>query len=201
MENRAPPPGKRRSEWAQFLESAAAQWTKEKLRIPIARNVGGGRKNKWTPDEDHTLGCAVGQFGENSWRKVAIVVPGRTSKQCRERWLAQLSPSLVRDEWSANEDLVLVEKQRELGNQWVKIKEFLPGRSPVAVKNRWTWLCRRDVPNHTSEFQQIVEAKNRAQSNKLEDQMPDFGECCFDRDDFSFPQFNFNGNTEVPGFA
>jgi hypothetical protein len=96
---------------------------------------------------------------------------------------------------------LLVEKQQELGNQWMKIKKFLPGRSPVVVKNRWTWLCRRDVLNHTSEFEQIVEAKNGVQSNKFEDLMPDFGDCYFDRDDLGFQQFHFGGNAEVLGFA
>jgi hypothetical protein len=52
-----------------------------------------------------------------------------------------------------------------------------------------------------SEFEPIVEAKNRGQFNKLEDQMPDFGDCCFDRDDLVFQQFHFGGNAEVPGFA
>jgi hypothetical protein len=71
---KAPRRAKRQSEWTQFLESAATQWTKEKARIPTAWNVGGGRKNKWTTDEDHRLECAVAQFGEDSWRKVAILV-------------------------------------------------------------------------------------------------------------------------------
>jgi hypothetical protein len=160
-----------------------------------------GGKNKWTTGEDYALEWAVAQFGEDSWRRVGILVPERTSKQCRERWLAQLSPSLARDEWSANEDLVLVEKQRELGNQWAKVKESLSGRSLVAVKNRWTWLCRRDIPNRTSEFEQIVETKNKAQASRFDDQVAGFGDCCFDRDDLGFPQFHFGGNAELPGFA
>jgi hypothetical protein len=58
----------------KFLESAATQWTIEKARIPTARNGGGGQKNKWTTDEDHTLECAVTHLGEDSWPKVAILV-------------------------------------------------------------------------------------------------------------------------------
>jgi hypothetical protein len=54
---------------------------------------------------------------------------------------------------------VLVEKQRELGNQWVKIKAMLPHRSLVAVKSRWNWLCRRDVPNHGREFAAMVKSR------------------------------------------
>jgi uncharacterized protein YpbB len=80
----------------KFLESAATQWTKEKARIPTARNVGGGRKNKWTTDEDHTLECAVAQFGEDSWRKVAIVVRRKVTKDHIETFCQRRREALRR---------------------------------------------------------------------------------------------------------
>jgi hypothetical protein len=170
--------------------------------MQVSRNVGGARKNKWSPEEDEVLERGLIQFGKENWPKVAMLLPGRTNKQCRERWLAQLSPGLVRWDWTASEDLILVEKQREIGNQWAKIKLFLPGRSPVAVKNRWTWLCRRDIPNHSSEFEGIVSANNQRQEEKLDElPMPEFGDKSFDRDEFRFPQFNVVTETGVPGFV
>jgi hypothetical protein len=193
---------KRKSEWAQFLNSHSSQWSNDKPRMQAAWNVGGGRKKKWTAEEDEVLERAVGQFAEDNWRKVAILVPGRTSKQCRERWLAKLSPGLVRGDWTAREELILVEKQREIGNQWAKINAFLPGRSPVAVKNRWTWLCRRDVPDHSSEFEVIVRASSQRQEEKPEElAVPEFGDSYFDRDEFGFPQFHFGLEADMPGFA
>jgi hypothetical protein len=148
-----------RSEWEQVVESASSQWLKDRPHIPIARNVGGTRKNKWTPIEDQMLDAAVVQFGQDNWRRVALLVPGRSSKQCRERWMGHMAPDNTKEEWSAQEDMLLVEKQGQMGNQWAKIKEFLPGRSLIAVKNRWNWLCRRDIPNHSQEFGEIVKAQ------------------------------------------
>jgi hypothetical protein len=147
-----------RSEWEEFLDVTASEWLKDRPRIPIARNVGGGRKQKWTPMEDAALRVAVAQFGSEDWRNVALLVPGRSSKQCHERWIGHLAPENTTRAWSADEDRILVKNQVLLGNHWAKIKTLLPGRSMIAVKNRWNWLRRRDVPNHSDEFQAIAES-------------------------------------------
>jgi hypothetical protein len=72
----------------------------------------------------------------------------------------------------------------------------------VAVKKGWTWLCVRDVPNHSSEFEVIVRASSRGQEEKPEElAVPEFGESYFDRDEFGFPQFHFGLEAEMAGFA
>jgi hypothetical protein len=128
----------------------------DRPNITVARNVGGARKNKWTPDEDCRLHHVIARFGTSNWQRISLLIPGRTGKQCRERWIAHLSPEVVREDWSPAEDIVLVQKQSEFGNHWAKIKAFLPGRSVVAAKNRWLWLCRRNVPKHSGEFEVIA---------------------------------------------
>jgi hypothetical protein len=117
-----------------------------------------------------------------------------------------LSPVLVRDDWRPGEDLVLVEKQWAIGNQWAKINAFLPVKSRVAVKNGWTWLCRWDVPNHSSEFEVIVRASSRGHEEEPEEEpeelaVPEFGESYFDRDEFGFSQFHFGLEADLAGFA
>jgi hypothetical protein len=67
-----------------------------------------------------------------------------------------MAPGNLSEDWSPEEDMTLVAKQAEFGNHWAKIKAFLPGRSSVSVKNRWNWLCRRDIPNHSAEFEELV---------------------------------------------
>ena len=69
-------------------------------------------------------------------------MPGRSCKQCRERWTSQLDSSLSRENWTPDEDAVLVAQQRQVGNCWSRIAQFLPKRYANAVKNRWSWLTR-----------------------------------------------------------
>jgi myb proto-oncogene protein len=98
------------------------------------------------------------RVGPENWRCAASIVPGRTAKQCRERWVAHWAPENATEEWSPEEDLHLLENQAAMGNQWAKIKTALPGRSTVAVRNRWIWLCRRDIPRHTAELGELAKA-------------------------------------------
>lgn len=111
------------------------------------------RKIKWTEEEDRLLTESVKKIGERKWRLVAEAVPGRDAKQCRERWLGMISPKIDSRPFDPDEDRLLIEKQQELGNKWTLIGEFLPGRSPTMLKNRWNWLRRRrfevkDDPEH-----------------------------------------------------
>jgi hypothetical protein len=100
------------------------------------------RKTKWTPDEDERLIASVCHFGTGNWTSVAQGVPGRKGKQCRERWVNQISPNLSREVWTAQEDAMLLQQHSFHGNAWSRISQFLPGRSSNSVKNRWAWLTR-----------------------------------------------------------
>jgi hypothetical protein len=174
---------------------------KDKPRAPISRNVGGSRKKKWTRQEDLSLDLAVRRLGTDSWRHVALLVTGRSSKQCRERWLAHFSPDIVREGWTPDEDLIILEKQRELGNQWVKIKAFLPRRSLVAVKNRWNWLCRRDIPNHSVEFRKMVRSHGKVEDEGADVMLwPWADDSPNGLDEFDISQFPFRGEVDIPVF-
>lgn len=101
-------------------------------------------KMKWTLDEDEILRVAVKKFNCKNWKKIASEIPGRTSKQCLERWYGKLNPDLLDTEFSKEEDEILVRNQKIFGNKWSKISHFLPGRSTISVRNRWDLLKRHE---------------------------------------------------------
>lgn len=106
-------------------------------------------KTRWSSTEDDTLREAVASYpfakGAQSvdWKEVSVIC-GRTTKQCRERWVNVLDPSIRRTPWSREEILALFEAQRELGNKWSTIAARLPGRPETAVKNVFHAAVRRE---------------------------------------------------------
>jgi hypothetical protein len=100
-------------------------------------------KAKWSADEDEVLCHQVAQSGPANWNVIAIALPGRTGKQCRERWMSKLCPDFVADPWTPQEDAVLIRLQAENGNLWSRFRGSLPGRSITAIKNRWVSVKRR----------------------------------------------------------
>lgn len=92
---------------------------------------------KWTQDEDQKLSNLVSTYGPKNWKQIAKYFSIRSGKQCRERYLFQLDPTIMKGPWSAEEDNILIEKQKEFGNQWTKIVPFLEGRTSISIKNRY----------------------------------------------------------------
>jgi hypothetical protein len=102
-------------------------------------------KAKWSADEDQVLLGLIQERGAHHWNQIAESVPGRTGKQCRERWLSKLSPDCTAVSWTAEEDDILISCQQAHGNQWSTFRTQLPNRSLVQIKNRWVSLTRRGL--------------------------------------------------------
>lgn len=98
-------------------------------------------KGKWTDEEDDRLRTAVLE-GFDHWGKVAEKMPGRTAKQCRERWTNYLDPTLLKTPFTPPEDDLLVRLQAEMGNKWAAISRQLPGRTENSVKLRFNALMK-----------------------------------------------------------
>lgn len=101
-------------------------------------------RRKFTDKEDIILKSAVKIFGTSNWKIIASMVPGRTPRQCRDRYTNYLAPGLVRLEWSEEEDKLLAEKYIMFGPQWTKIRQYFPTRSANDIKNRYNYtVCRK----------------------------------------------------------
>jgi hypothetical protein len=101
------------------------------------------RAGHWTADEYKMLKDAVLAHGAKSWKKVATLVPGRTKKQCRNRWYetqpCNIDPATARTgKWLADEDkkLKYVVTMHD-GKSWEKVAAMIPGRTLVQCRNRW----------------------------------------------------------------
>ncbi|CAM9426081.1 unnamed protein product, partial [Laminaria digitata] len=65
-------------------------------------------------------------------------MPGRTAKQCRERYNNHVDPAIKKDKiWTAEEDALVMQLHAEHHNQFAKIARRIPGRCYDDVKNRY----------------------------------------------------------------
>lgn len=60
----------------------------------------------------------------------------RTGKQCRERYVNNIDPALLKGNWHPNEDARLIQAAYTFGRAWSIIKSAFPGRSDNDCKNR-----------------------------------------------------------------
>jgi hypothetical protein len=100
-------------------------------------------KRRFSDEEDEAIRQHVELFGTDAWHKIVKDLPNRTPRQCRERWRHYLAPGLTGARWTYDEDAVLINHYHQLGSKWSIIRNYLPGRSDVTIKNRWAVLNRK----------------------------------------------------------
>ncbi|CAG9322332.1 unnamed protein product [Blepharisma stoltei] len=107
-------------------------------------------KGPWQPYEDVTLREWVKYEGPTGWSRCSLWIPGRSGKQCRERWSTMLNPGLIKRNWTREEESILFEMYKKYGKQWSLIAKSLPGRSVDSVRKH-IWENKKKLQNQPPE--------------------------------------------------
>ncbi|CAM0944350.1 unnamed protein product [Alopecurus aequalis] len=114
-------------------------------RQPCCEKVG-LKKGPWTAEEDQKLVAFLLSHGHCCWRlvpKLAGLL--RCGKSCRLRWTNYLRPDLKRGLLSDDEEKLVIDLHKQLGNRWSKIAARLPGRTDNEIKNHWNTHIRKKL--------------------------------------------------------
>ena len=92
------------------------------------------KRGPWSPAEGAKLRLAVSAYG-NSWVDVASMMEGRSNEQCRDRWNEKLDPKINREAWTEEEDRLLTDAVKGLGEgKWKAVSDRMGnGRKDSAV--------------------------------------------------------------------
>jgi hypothetical protein len=96
----------------------------------------------WRNSEDEVLKAGVMKYGLNGWSRVASLLPRKTSRQCKARWLEWLDPKVRKVEWSREEDERLLHLARVMPTQWRTIAPMV-GRTAAQCVERYERLLEK----------------------------------------------------------
>lgn len=92
------------------------------------------KKSAWTAEEDKLLIELFTKHGPK-WSAFSRQIPGRTDDACSKRYREALDPNLKREEWTPEEDEMLIEAYNAIGGKWGQVGQSLQ-RSGLGCRNR-----------------------------------------------------------------
>ena len=110
----------------------------------------------WDQSEDKKLRDWVKKNGAYNWTVCAEYMKNRTAKQCREHWKNTIDDNLIKGQWTAEEDLLIM-KFYEKYESWRKMIPMFEKRTENSIKNRFFSQLRKIVvkqrpPNGKKEY-------------------------------------------------
>ena len=119
------------------------------FQLPQFEEACAPKSSCWTAKEDALLKREMKALGHvwGKWALIAMQLPGRSGKQCRERWHNCLDPHISNDPWTEEEDLIIQMGVQAHGHRWTWIASKLKGRTDNAVKNRYNSTIATAVGN------------------------------------------------------
>ncbi|KAK8841482.1 Myb- protein B [Tritrichomonas musculus] len=124
---------------------------------------------KFSTNEDLMLKNVVNIFGAKNWKLIASMIPNKTPRQCRDRYMNYLAPGYIHSDWTKEEDLLLADKYKEYGPQWSKIQKFFPFRTSNSIKNRFNYTISKmdNIFDSTSNIDGKYEKRRVKIKNKI----------------------------------
>ncbi|XP_014500543.1 transcription factor MYB114 [Vigna radiata var. radiata] len=103
------------------------------------------KEGAWSSDEDEILLNYVQLTGEGNWTDLPQRAGlKRCGESCKHRWLNYLKQTIPGDNFSWDEQELIIKLHKLLGNRWSMIAGRLPGRSEDEIKKYWnTYLSKK----------------------------------------------------------
>ncbi|KDP45440.1 hypothetical protein JCGZ_09689 [Jatropha curcas] len=104
------------------------------------------KRGLWTAEEDAKILAYVSNHGIGNWTLVPKKAGlNRCGKSCRLRWTNYLRPDLKHDNFTPQEEELIINLHKAIGTRWSLIAKQLPGRTDNDVKNYWNTKLRKKL--------------------------------------------------------